>query len=90
MTPNDLRVIVAEELSNVDPDADLSRLNPDADLREALDIDSMDHLNFVTALCRRLQVAIPEVDYPKLTTLNGAVAYLLAKTAARTASGTGR
>lgn len=90
MTPNDLRVIVIEELSDVAPDADLSHLDPDADLREALDIDSMDHLNVVTALCRRLQIAIPEVDYPKLTTLNGAVSYLLAKTAAGAASGTGR
>ncbi len=90
MTPNDLRVMVIEELSDVAPDADLSRLEPDADLREALDIDSMDHLNFVTALCRRLQIAIPEVDYPKLTTLNGAVAYLLAKTAGRATPGTGR
>jgi acyl carrier protein len=45
-------------------------------LREALDIDSMDFLNFITAMHRRLGVNVPEVDYPKLTTLNGAVAYL--------------
>ena len=38
---------------------------PPADLREALDIDSMDFLNFVTAIHHRLGVDIPELDYPE-------------------------
>ena len=50
-----------------------------ADLREALDIDSMDFLNFITAIHHRLGVEIPELDYPKLVTLDGAVAYVAAK-----------
>ena len=78
MTPDDIKRVVLEELSNIAPEADLSRLDPAADLREALDIDSMDHLNFVTALHNRLGVAIPEVDYPRLITLDGAVVYLMA------------
>jgi len=78
MTPDDVRRVVLEELSNIAPEADLALLDPTADLREALDIDSMDHLNFVTALHNRLGVAIPEVDYPRLITLDGAVAYLMA------------
>lgn len=78
MTPDDIRHVVLEELSNIAPEADLALLDPAADLREALDIDSMDHLNFVTALHNRLGVAIPEVDYPRLTTLEGAVSYLMA------------
>jgi acyl carrier protein len=79
MTPDDVRRVVLEELSNIAPEANLALLDPTADLREALDIDSMDHLNFVTALHKRLGVVIPEVDYPRLTTLDGAVAYLVAK-----------
>lgn len=78
MTPDDIRHVVLEELSNIAHEADLALLDPAADLREALDIDSMDHLNFVTALHNRLGVAIPEVDYPRLTTLEGAVSYLMA------------
>ncbi len=52
---------------------------PAADLREALDIDSMDFLNFMIAVHHRLGVEIPELDYPKLITLDGAVAYLTTK-----------
>ena len=36
----------------------------------------MDFLNFVTAMHRRLGIDVPEIDYPKLATLDGAVAYL--------------
>ncbi len=56
-------------------------VDPAADLREALDIDSMDFLNFITAIHHRLGVDIPELDYPKLITLDGAVAYIAAKLA---------
>jgi acyl carrier protein len=39
----------------------------------------MDFLNFVIAIHRRIGVDIPELDYPKLVTLGGAVGYLAAK-----------
>ena len=39
----------------------------------------MDFLNFITAIHHRLDVDIPELDYPKLVTLDGAVIYLKAK-----------
>jgi acyl carrier protein len=45
-------------------------------LREQLDIDSMDFLNFVIALHKELGVGLPEKDYPKLATLDGCVDYL--------------
>ena len=79
MTNPDVRSVVREELSNIAPEADLAALDPAADLREALDIDSMDFLNFISAIHHRLGVDIPERDYPKLITLDGAVAYLKAK-----------
>ena len=70
--------MVQEELNNIAPEADLTSVDPTADLREAIDIDSMDFLNFITAIHKRLGIDIPEIDYPKLITLNGAVAYLTA------------
>jgi acyl carrier protein len=76
MTIAEIRTVVREELNNIAPEVDLAAIDPAADLREALDIDSMDFLNFVTALHHRLGIDIPEVDYPKLVTLDGAVAYL--------------
>ena len=79
MTQPDIRAVVQEELSNIAPEINLSAINPTADLREALDIDSMDFLNFVTAIHHRLGVDVPELDYPKLITLDGAVKYLESK-----------
>jgi acyl carrier protein len=78
MSDTDIRKVVQEELGNIAPEADLANLDPGADLREALDIDSMDFLNFITAIHHRLGIDIPEIDYPKLGTLDGAVAYLAA------------
>ena len=73
----------SEELGNIAPEIDLATLDPPADLREALDIDSMDFLNFVIAVHHRLEVDVPELDYPKLVTLDGAVAYLHSKVSRR-------
>ena len=79
MTSQDLRAVVLRELGTIAPEADLETLDPKADLREALDIDSMDFLNFVTAIHKRLCVEIAERDYPKLFTLAGAIDYLAKK-----------
>jgi acyl carrier protein len=79
MSQMDIRAVLQEEFGNIAPEIDLQKVDPSADLREALDIDSMDFLNFVTAIHHRLGVDIPELDYPKLVTLEGAVSYLEAK-----------
>jgi len=81
MTREEIRTAVLEGLSNIAPETDPGGIGDQADVREALDIDSMDFLNFVTALHARLKVDIPEADYPKLLTIGGAVAYLSAKPA---------
>jgi acyl carrier protein len=78
MSDIDIRKVVQEELNEIAPEVDMATVEPDADLREALDIDSMDFLNFITAIHHRLGVDIPEIDYPKLITLDGAVAYIAA------------
>jgi acyl carrier protein len=81
MTEAEIRALVLEQLGNIAPEADLPAIDPGAPLRDELDIDSMDFLNFVIALHERLKVDIPEVDYPKLATINGAVGYLSGKLA---------
>ncbi|MCC7536396.1 MAG: acyl carrier protein [Deltaproteobacteria bacterium] len=73
---DDLRAAYLAELARIAPEADLSSLDPAADVREELDIDSMDVLHLVTALHARLGVDVPERDYVRVTTLDGAVAYL--------------
>jgi acyl carrier protein len=79
MNEGDIRKILNEELGNIAPEADLQKLDPSADLREALDIDSIDFLNFITAIHHRLGIDVPELDYPKLFTLDGAVNYLASR-----------
>jgi len=79
MSEIEIGKIVQEELNNIAPEVDLTTIDPAADLREAIDIDSMDFLNLVTALHRQTGIEIPEIDYPKLVTLSGIIAYLAAK-----------
>jgi acyl carrier protein len=69
-------------LRGIAPEADPAALEPDEPLRQQLDLDSMDLLNFVIRVHERLGVEIPGADYPSLGTLAGAVAYLADKTAA--------
>jgi acyl carrier protein len=78
MSDTDIHTVVEEELNNIAPEVDMTTVDPSADLREAIDIDSMDFLNFITAIHHRLGIEIPEIDYPKLITLDGAVAYISA------------
>jgi acyl carrier protein len=83
MSEEEIRKVVLEALGEVVPEADVGALEGGADLRDQLDVDSMDLLNFVIGMHERLQVDIPEADYAALATLDGCVAYLKSKLAAR-------
>jgi acyl carrier protein len=76
MTKDEIREIVLHVLGQIAPEADMSQIKPNLRIRDQLDIDSMDLLNFVVGLHKQLQVEIPEADYPRLATLNGCVDYL--------------
>jgi acyl carrier protein len=79
VTRDEIRAVVLRALGDVAPEADLSRLDPRVSFRDQLDLDSMDVLNFVTALHDALGVDVPESEYAKLATLEGAVEYLAAR-----------
>ena len=81
MTRDEIFSRVVAELQNIAPGCEPESADPDADLREELDIDSMDFLNFIIAMHKTLGVDIPEGDYPKLMTMNGLIDYLQKKTA---------
>jgi acyl carrier protein len=83
MSEHAIRHAVVEALRSVAPESDPASLDDAARLRDELDLDSMDFLNFVIALHATLGVDVPEADYPKVQTMGGAVAYLAAKLAAR-------
>ena len=76
MTQDEIRKLALDILGGIAPEADLTALAEDDELREVLDIDSMDLLNFIVALHEATAVAIPETNYKKLSTLGGIVGYL--------------
>lgn len=75
MNERDLRILVAELLADIAPEADLGRVRGDEDLRQALDLDSMDFLNLIIALHEHTGREIPEADYPELYTIAGMTRY---------------
>lgn len=76
MTNDEIKATVLRLLGDIAPEADLLAIKPDMRIRDQLDIDSMDALNFLIAVDAELGVDIPEADYPKLTTLGNIVNYL--------------
>ncbi len=76
MEEEQIRTLAAEVLAGIAPEADLAIVGDTEDLREALDLDSMDFLNFVIGLGEKTGLKIPEADTPKLHTMQGLLAYL--------------
>lgn len=76
LTASQTRELATRALAAIAPEADLATVGDDEDLREALDLDSMDFMNFVIALAEGSERDIPEADTPKLRTMRGLVAYL--------------
>jgi acyl carrier protein len=79
MIESELRETVLRVLSDIAPEVDPAAVRPDLSLRDQLDIDSMDFLNFAVALNEELGVEIPESDYGRVQTLDGLVEYLAAR-----------
>jgi acyl carrier protein len=73
---------VLRALSDVAPEADPTVLRFDTNLRDQLDIDSMDSLNFAIGIHEQLGVDIPEADWASLYTLDEVIDYVVARPAA--------
>lgn len=76
MSEDDIRVRVIKTLSGIVPELDPGSLKPGKSLRDQLDIDSMDFLNFLIALHQEFGVDVPEADAPKLGSIDACVDYL--------------
>jgi acyl carrier protein len=79
MKNEEIRARVLEVLARIAPELDPAELAPEANLRDQLDVDSMDFLNFVIGLHKAFGVEVPETDYRRLLTLDDCVAYLAGK-----------
>lgn len=76
MDENTLRQHIIDALTRVAPDVDPNILDPGINFRDQFEVDSVDFLGFVLDLEKRLGTRIPEIDYPKLSSLQGCLAYL--------------
>jgi acyl carrier protein len=79
MNKDQLADLIKRTLYEVAPDLEHEPLDPKARFNEQFDFDSMDFLNFVTGLHRATTLELPEKDYPRLSSLESAVAYLTEK-----------
>jgi acyl carrier protein len=79
MNEQELRAAVIATLKTIAPEVEDGDLRPDRPLRNQVDLDSMDWLNFLIGLHEKLKVDIPEADYAKLVTLGDVLDYLKAK-----------
>jgi acyl carrier protein len=77
----EIREAVLGALSSVAPELDPGTLDPKQPLREQLDLDSMDFLNYAVALHSALGIDVPERDYAKIATLDGSIDYVSVKLA---------
>ena len=63
-------------LMEIAPEIDPYTLDSEKNFRDQYPLDSIDFLHFVLNIEKRLDVKIPETDYPKLSSLNGSIRYL--------------
>lgn len=76
MNDETIRDTVFDVLRRIAPEVDPRSVATDRPLRDQIDLDSMDWLNFLVGLHEALKVDIPESDYRRLYTLDDLVGYL--------------
>ena len=76
MTREKIQSTIFELLKKTAPETDPTSLKPDENIREKLNIDSFDALQFLVALNDKLGIDIPEEDYGKTATLGSLTDYL--------------
>jgi acyl carrier protein len=79
MSQEEITQTIFQLLKKIAPDTEPSTLQPNQKIRETLDIDSFDTLQFLVSLNEKLGIEIPEEDYGKITTLKTLVEYILDK-----------
>lgn len=70
MNREELQAALLDCLHRIAPEVDVSTLRPGERLRDQVDLDSVDWMNFLVALHAALGVDIPDADAARLTTLD--------------------
>ncbi|MEX2564615.1 MAG: phosphopantetheine-binding protein [Cyclobacteriaceae bacterium] len=79
MKEDEMKTIVFQSLKQIAPETAPEQLGLDENMRETLNIDSFDALQFIVALSEKLNIEIPEKDYGQTSTLRNLMAYLKMK-----------
>jgi acyl carrier protein len=79
VTPQQAREQIGYALKRAAPGSDIDAIDPNAELRDVLDLDSLDFLQFVQILSDTSGHRIDEDDYPELATLNSSIRFLAAR-----------
>ncbi len=79
MNSENIHQNIVDLLQQIAPDTEPSELKLNENIRETLNIDSFDFLQFVIALHEKTSVEIPEEDYGKINTIQNAIAYIQGK-----------
>ena len=66
-------------LAGVAPDIDTAQLDPEIALRDQIDFDSMDLLNFATGLKREFGIDVPDADLRSIASIASCARYLQAQ-----------
>lgn len=75
MTHEELQQTLLAALGDIAPEVDLAALDVARPLRQQVDLDSADWLNFLVAVHDRLGVDIPDAEAGRLRTLAQIVEY---------------
>ena len=70
-------------IGEIAPETDLAAIDPTRLLRQQVDLDSADWLNFLVAVHERIGVDIPDAEAARLRTLQQLVDYCATRPAAR-------
>ncbi len=63
-------------LAEIAPEVEDVELHGDKILRDQIEIDSIDYLNFIVAIHKKFGINIPEKDYSQIQTMNDLSTYL--------------
>lgn len=83
MNQNEITAEILAVLKEVAPEVDARSLDAARNFRDQFEFDSIDFLDLVLKLEKRLAIKIPQAHYPLLSSLNGALEYIGTATAGR-------
>jgi len=79
MIQDEIKTIVRQTLNRIAPELEDQAIDSNINFRDQFDFDSVDFLNFAISLGEKMNIDIPVIDYPKLSSLTGCITYFESK-----------